>query len=206
MSKKSTQTITHGGNQQLAIAQTILDGFNKHYQLFREFSDEAMACFEHANWVRVGEAGKERILGYEERVSETVTALNSNFPDASEHAEWWPEIKAAFIALLMNHLQSECAETYYNSVACRVLHRDYFNNRNIFWRPALSTEHLQGSSPNYRSYYPPTQGLRRCLLQALLDFKLHNRFQNLRRDIRRIEQVIMARRAKSWTAHPASME
>jgi isocitrate dehydrogenase kinase/phosphatase len=102
----------------------------------------------------------------------------------------------------MNHLQSECAETFYNSVACRVLHRNYYNNSNIFWRPALSTEYLQGSDPSYRSYYPPTHGLRRCLLQAVTGFGLVNRFQNLRRDIRRVEQVIMGRRPKTWKAHP----
>jgi isocitrate dehydrogenase kinase/phosphatase len=186
----------------LAIAQTILDGFNKHYQKFREFSDESMTCFEHADWVRVGEAGKERILGYDERVTEAVSKLNRRFPGAEKHAEWWPEVKAAYINLLMNHLQSECAETFYNSVACRVLHRNYYNNENIFWRPALSTEHLNGSSPTYRSYYPPTHGLRRCLLQAITEFNFGNTFQNLRRDIRRLEQVIMGRRPKTWKAHP----
>ena len=186
----------------MAIAQTILDGFDKHYSLFREFSDEAKSCFENANWARVGEAGKERIQGYETRVSETVDSLNQRFPGAAEHAEWWPEIKAAFITLLMNHLQSECAETFYNSVACKVLHREYYNNRNIFWRPALSTEHLQGSNPTYRSYYPPTQGLRRCLLEAVTGFGLSNPYQNLRRDIRRLEQVITGRRSKTWKADP----
>ena len=189
-------------NNPLAIAQTILGGFDKHYHIFRGFSDEAVACFEHADWARVGEASKERILGYEERVTETVTNLNRNFPGASQHVNWWPDIKAAFIGLLMNHLQSECAETFYNSVACRVLHRNYYNNSNIFWRPALSTEYLQGTNPYYRSYYPPTHGLRRCLLQAITGFGLGNRFQDLRRDVRRVEQTIMGRRPKTWKAHP----
>jgi isocitrate dehydrogenase kinase/phosphatase len=161
-----------------------------------------MACFEHADWARVGEASKERILGYEERVTETVNKLNRVFPGASEYVDWWPDIKAAFIGLLMNHLQSECAETFYNSVACRVLHRNYYNNSNIFWRPALSTQYLRGSNPTYRSYYPPTHGLRRCLLQAITGFGLGNRFQDLRRDIRRVERTIMGRRAKTWKAHP----
>ncbi len=190
------------GKNPLAIARTILDGFEKHYHLFREFSDEAMTCFEQADWARGSKAGKERILGYEERVSEAVIKLNKRFPGAAKHADWWPDIKAAFITLLMNHLQSECAETFYNSVACRVLHRNYYNNNNIFWRPALSTEHLGGSNPTYRSYYPPTRGLRRCLLQAITEFNFDNPFHNLRRDIRRLEQVIMGRRPKTWKAHP----
>ena len=188
------------GTDSNAIAQTILAGFNKHYGLFRDFSDEARSCFENADWARTAEASKERILGYEERVSETVDTLNNNFPEASEHAKWWPEIKAAYFTLLMNHIQAECAETFYNSVACRVLHRNYFNNRHIFWRPGLSTEHLHGSNPTYRSYYPPSHGLRRCLLQILTGFKLANSFQDLRRDIRRLEQALQQHRGKNWRA------
>lgn len=188
------------GTDSNAIAQTILAGFNKHYGLFRDFSDEARSCFENADWARTAEASKERILGYEERVSETVDTLNNNFPEASEHAKWWPEIKAAYFTLLMNHLQAECAETFYNSVACRVLHRNYFNNRHIFWRPGLSTEHLHGSNPTYLSYYPPSHGLRRCLLQILTGFKLANSFQDLRRDIRRLEQALQQHRGKNWRA------
>jgi isocitrate dehydrogenase kinase/phosphatase len=185
-----------------AIAQMILDGFDKHYFLFRQFGDEARFCFEHADWTRAEEGRKERILGYEERVNETVTALETQFPDAGGNAQWWPDIKAAYITSLMNHLQAECAETYYNSVVCMVLHRDYFNNKNIFWRPSVSTEHLHGSSPSYSSFYPPSEGLRRCLLRTVTGFSLSNEFQNLRRDIRRLEITIREQRRKSWKEHP----
>ena len=185
-----------------AIAQTILDGFDKHYFLFRRFGNEARFCFEHADWSRAGEGRKERILGYEARVKETVNDLNRQFPTASDNAQLWPEIKAYYITLLLNHLQAECAETFYNSVVCRVLHRDYYNNKNIFWRPSVSTEHLHGSSPSYRSYYPPTRGLRRCLLQTVTGFALTNTFQNLRRDIRRLETAILEHRGKDWKARP----
>ncbi len=186
----------------LTIARIILSGFNKHYKRFKEYGGEACSYFEDANWTRIGDASRERILSYDSRVTETVATLATRFPEASKNNCMWPEIKAAYIALLMNHLQSECAETYYNSVACRVLHRDYYNNENIFWRPALSTEHLIGSTPSYRSYYPPTQGLRRCLLEMLTSFDIDIQFQNLRRDIRRIEKSIKAQRPKTWKAHP----
>jgi isocitrate dehydrogenase kinase/phosphatase len=185
-----------------AIAQTILDGFNKHYFLFRRFGAEAKLCFENADWSRAGEGRKERILGYETRVKETVEALNKHHPEAGENAEWWPEVKSNYISLLVNHLQTECAETFYNSVVCRVLHRDYYNNENIFWRPSLSTEHLHGSTPSYRSYYPSSDGLRRCLLQTITGFGLSNRFQDLRRDICRLETAIVAHRRRDWKQQP----
>jgi len=185
-----------------AVAQTILDGFDRHYFLFRRFGYEAKFCFEHADWSRAGEGRKERILGYEERVTETVKALDTQFSGIGENARLWPEVKSAYITLLLNHLQAECAETFYNSVVCRVLDRNYYNNENIFWRPSISTEHLQGSSPSYQSCYPPNQGLRRCLLKIVTGFELSNRFQNLRRDIRRLETAILEHQGKSWKIHP----
>ncbi len=184
------------------VAQTILDGFDRHYFLFRRFGYEAKFCFEHADWSRAAEGRKERILGYEARVTETVEALNEKFPGASESAALWPEVKTAYITLLLNHLQAECAETFYNSVVCKVLHRNYYNNENIFWRPGISTEHLHGSSPSYRSCYPPSQGLRRCLLKAVTGFELSSTFQDLRRDIRRLETAILEHRGKGWKAQP----
>lgn len=184
------------------VAQAILDGFDRHYFLFRRFGYEAKLCFEHAYWSRAEEGRKERILGYESRVNETVNILNKQFSEFAENSELWPEVKSEFITLLLNHLQSECAETFYNSVVCRVLHRNYYNNKNIFWRPAISTEHLHGSSPSYHSYYPPSQGLRRCLLKTVCGFGLSNRFENLRRDIRRLETTILSHLGKGWKAHP----
>ena len=184
------------------VAQIILDGLDRHYYLFRRFGDEAKFCFEHADWSRAAEGRKERILGYEARVTETVCALNEQFPGASDNASLWPEVKTAYITLLLNHLQAECAETFYNSVVCRFLHRNYYNNENIFWRPGISTEHLHGSSPSYRSSYPPTQGLRRCLLEAVTGFGLSNNFQDLRRDIRWLETAILKHRGKDWKPQP----
>ncbi len=192
-------TVTPSGK---AVAQVILDGFNRHYFLFRRFGNEAKFCFEHANWSRAEEGRKERILGYEARVTETVNALNTRFPGLGEDAQLWPEVKTAYISLLIDHLQAECAETFYNSVVCRVLDRNYYNNENIFWRPSISTEHLHGSSPSYQSYYPSSQGLRRCLLKTLTGFELNNRFQNLRRDIHRLEIAIRKHQGKGWKAQP----
>jgi len=185
-----------------AVAQTILEGFDKHYFLFRRFGYEAKFCFEHADWAKAAEGRTQRILGYESRVTETVDKLSIQFPEAGENAQLWPEVKAAYITLLLNHLQAECAETFYNSIVCRVLHRNYYNNENIFWRPAISTEHLHGSSPSYRSCYPPSQGLRRCLLKIVTGFGLGNPFQNLRRDIRRLEKTILKKQGKDWKAQP----
>jgi len=184
------------------VAQTILDGFDRHYELFRKYGQEGKLCFEEADWVRSAEISKQRILGYQERVNETVDTLHGEHPEVGSNYELWPKIKVAFIGKLMDHLQAECAETFYNSVACRVLHRDYYNSEYIFWRPAISTEHLEGSKPAYRSYYPDRNGLRRCFLEIVTHSGLRNRWEDLRRDVRYLERALLKRRKPAWKAQP----
>jgi len=184
------------------VAQAILDGFNRHYSLFRQFSREGKECFEHADWVRAAQVNRERIQGYERRVRETVEKIHTAYPEAAAHSEIWPRIKIVFIGKLMNHMQAECAETFYNSVACRVLHRDYYKSEYIFWRPAISTQYLEGSTPTYRSYYPGNDGLRRSLLEILTGFRLRNRFENLRRDLRCVEKELQSNRTGKWKEQP----
>ncbi len=107
------------------VAQAILDGFDRHYSLFREFSREGKSCFEKADWNRAAIASNERIQSYEQRVDETVEIIRQRYPEAASNAELWPRIKIVFIGKLMNHWQAECAETFYNSVACRDINRYY---------------------------------------------------------------------------------
>jgi isocitrate dehydrogenase kinase/phosphatase len=184
------------------VARAILQGFNRHYELFRRFSSRASVHFRQSDWKSGREDQAERIRGYELRVKETVARLIEQFPAASKGEELWPEIKFRYIILLLDHRQPECAETFYNSVACRVLHRRYYNNDYIFWRPTINTEHLEGSARTYRSYYPESDGLRRSLLGILRDIGLANRYENLRRDVRYLEQALAAKRGRRWKAQP----
>jgi len=184
------------------VAQAILDGFNRHYSLFRQYSREGEECFAAADWAKAAEVSRERIQGYELRVQETVDRIQREFPEVSRNNELWPRIKIVFIGKLMNHLQCECAETFYNSVACRVLHRDYYNSEYIFWRPAISVQYLRGSQPTYRSFYPESDGLRRSLLEILTGFSLPIPFENLRRDVRYLERAMLEQRSPGWKAQP----
>ncbi len=55
----------------------------------------------------------------------------------------------------------ELAETYFNSVTTKVLHRSYFQNDYIFIRPAVNTEYIENDEsearPAYRAYHPQRQ-------------------------------------------------
>jgi isocitrate dehydrogenase kinase/phosphatase len=56
------------------IARTILDGFDKHYHLFRISSQQAKQFFEAGDWKAAQIAARERIQFYDTRVRECARA------------------------------------------------------------------------------------------------------------------------------------
>jgi isocitrate dehydrogenase kinase/phosphatase len=165
------------------IARTILNGFDRHYRLFRETSARAKDRWERADWKAVREASRARIDMYDERVREGVDALRAHVQAPMVNEALWPAIKRAYIGLLHEHYQPECAETFFNSVAARMLDRRYYKNEFVFKRPAISTEHLDGHDPTYRCYYPDSEDLGNVFREAILAFDLKLPFADLERDI-----------------------
>jgi isocitrate dehydrogenase kinase/phosphatase len=174
----------------LDMARSILAGFDKHYRLFREAAQQAKALYEQAAWSEMRTLAQRRVLMYDGRVQEAVVALVERFPEAARDESLWPAIKQAYIGLLQEHNQPECAETFYNSVACEVLHRRHYRNEFIFWRPAIATEHLEGERPTYCCHYPLRDGLRRTLRSIAAGFELSNRWENPQRDLRNVVHAL----------------
>jgi isocitrate dehydrogenase kinase/phosphatase len=166
-----------------AIAQTLVDGFNKHYRLFRECSAQAKGRFESGDWRAAQRAVRERIQFYDDRVNETVLHLHNEFRAETIDDVTWQRAKLLYIGLLTNHKQPELAETFFNSVFCKIMHRTYFHNDFIFVRPAVSTEFIESDPPAYRSYYPRQAGLRQTIRQICRDFEWQCPFADLERDI-----------------------
>lgn len=174
------------------IAGAILEGFDRHYRIFRKMCAEAQGRFERAEWVAVRAAQGERIDLYDARVREAVDAISTRFPRARDDESVWPQVKRAYIELLYDHRRPELAETFFNSVACRVLKRTYYRNDYIFWRPAVSSEFIEGDQPAYRCYHPATQGFRRTLQAIVADAGLRVPFEDLARDLRCVVRALRA--------------
>ncbi|QIL42885.1 bifunctional isocitrate dehydrogenase kinase/phosphatase [Acidovorax sp. HDW3] len=171
--------------QALAIARAMLDGFNRHYRLFRSESARAKHRFETADWHGQQRAQRERIEFYDLRVRECVRRLDKEFAAGAQSMALWQQVKLHYIGLLVNHSQPELAETFFNSVTTKILHRTHFHNDFIFVRPAVSTDYIEGCEPrpSYRAYYPAPGSLAHTLGTLLRDFDLQRPFQNLERDV-----------------------
>ena len=163
---------------------------------------DAQRLYERAAWRELQALARERIQMYDRRVEEAVAELKSRFPEAEGDESLWTGIKLAYIGLLHEHRQPECAETFYNSVACNVLHRRYYHNDYIFWRPAVATEHLEGEAPSYRCFYPLQTGLRSTLREIGASFNLKNRWEDPERDLRNVVRALRPHFPKPARAQP----
>ena len=176
------------------IAKAMMDGFNRHYRLFRTESARAKHRFETADWAGQQRAQRERIEFYDLRVRECSMRLEREFKAGEQPMDIWQQVKLHYIGLLVDHHQPELAETFFNSVTTKILHRSYFQNDFIFVRPAVSTEYIENGEseirPTYRAYYPTPADMSAVLVQMVMDFGLHRDFEDLPRDAAFVTEVI----------------
>lgn len=182
------------------IAKAMMDGFNRHYRLFRTESARAKHRFETADWHGQQRAQRERIEFYDLRVREAVTRLEKEFKAGEQPMEVWQQVKLHYIGLLIDHHQPELAETFFNSVTTKILHRTYFHNDFIFVRPAVSTEYIEneepGATPTFRAYYPTRETLHENLVRIVDNFRLQRAFDDLERDARFVLEAMSSRLAQ----------
>ena len=145
----------------------MLDGFNRHYRLFRESQRRRQGPLRGGRLARPAARAGVRIEFYDQRVHEAASGCSRSSRSATLSMDSWQQVKLHYIGLLTDHHQPELAETFFNSVTTKLLHRSYFRNDFIFVRPAVSTEYIEndepGALPTYRAYYPTRETLRDTL-------------------------------------------
>ncbi len=172
------------------IAQTILQGFDNHFRRFSEITAGAQQRFEKADWKAERKYSRLRIQFYDTRVDEAIETLNEDFEMQPFTKNNWAEVKSQFILLLQNHQQPELAETFYNSLFCRVFQREFYTNDYIFIRSSVTTEYIQSDVPTYKAYYPANSGFFSSIEHVLNQFSLNLPFENFKRDSRHIAKSI----------------
>lgn len=174
------------------IARQILDGFDDYREHFREITNGARARFEKAQWQEAQAASAARINLYEEKVSEVSKRLRASFSDDFLlDVELWPLVKSAYITLIDQRYDDELAETWFNSIFCGLFSHDQISDGCMFihtTRPALRP---QASAPQTR-IYRPLGNLQQALQAVFGDYRFSVDFENLERDIQRLETQLRA--------------
>ena len=186
-----------------AIAAILIEGFDRHYRLFRETSAQAKERFETAAWAEAQLAVKERIRFYDDRVRECVERLHDELDAGSLDDATWRAAKLFYIGLLVDHKRPELAETFFNSVVTRVQRRTYVDNDFAFVRAAISTEYIVSDPPIYWTYYLRDGDLRTTFRRVFEDFGWSVPFADLERDLDAVVAAVLAQPAGEWfTSEP----
>ena len=91
------------------VAETLLEGFDRHYCVFRDAAIAAKGLFEAGDWHALQRLARERITSYDDRVEECVMRLEDEYDAENIDDEIWQQIKLHYIGLLTSHRQPECA-------------------------------------------------------------------------------------------------
>ena len=189
------------------VADAMIEGFNRHYRNIRLYGQQAKTLFESARWLDVQTAVRDRIRSYDERVDDNVARLREEFGADHIDDQTWQQIKLYYIGLLVNHKQPELAETFFNSVTTKILHRSYFHNDFIFARPAVSTEYIDSYPPVYSSYYPAAHGgLRATIKRVIHDFDWQRPFTDLDHDVDCIMRTAEMHLGGQWPQQEANFQ
>lgn len=110
---------------ELLIAQTILQGFDAQYGRFLEVTSGAQHRFEQADWAAVQAAMKQRIQLYDHHVGLVVAQLKCITGPHFYDTAFLKTVKRFYSELLPEYPRAEIAESFFNSVYCRIFkHRD----------------------------------------------------------------------------------
>ena len=174
------------------IAQMILDGFDDYRDHFREITNGARARFEQAQWQEAQRASAARISLYEEKVAEVTDRLRETFSDEQLlDIDLWPLAKSAYIGLIDLRNDDELAETWYNSIFCGLFSHDQISDGCMFIHTTRPSLRAHERTPQTRNYQPRGD-LNLALRQIFTDYSYHVPFEDLERDLDKLEQQLRA--------------
>ena len=175
---------------ELLIAQTILQGFDAQYGRFLEVTAGAQQRFEQADWPAVQQAMKKRIHLYDHHVGLVVEQLKCITGQKYFDADFPSRVKAVYIDLLPDYPRFEIAESFFNSVYCRLFkHRDLTPDKLFVFSSQPERRFRDIPRPLARDF-TPNGDLPAMLRSILSDLPLRLPWEDLTRDIRYITQAL----------------
>ncbi|MFK3662220.1 bifunctional isocitrate dehydrogenase kinase/phosphatase [Scandinavium sp. NPDC088450] len=168
---------------ELLIAQTILQGFDAQYGRFLEVTSGAQQRFEQADWHAVQQAMKQRIHLYDHHVGLVVEQLRCITDGKSPDADFLLRVKEHYTSLLPDYPRFEIAESFFNSVYCRLFdHRSLTPERLFIFSSQPEGRFRTIPRPLAKDFYPH-KGWAALFNQVLSDLPLRLPWQDNVRDI-----------------------
>lgn len=168
---------------ELLIAQTILQGFDAQYGRFLEVTSGAQQRFEQADWHAVQQAMKNRIHLYDHHVGLVVEQLRCITNGQSTDAAFLLRVKEHYTRLLPDYPRFEIAESFFNSVYCRLFDHHSLTPERLFIFSSQPERRFRTIPRPLAKDFHPDHGWESLLMRVISDLPLRLRWQNKSRDI-----------------------
>ena len=86
--------------------------------------------------------------------------------------------------LISNNLNLQ--KPFFNTVICYLLDRKFFNNEYFFFRPNLSTEHIESEKPTYYTYEINSKNFLEVTHKILHELGIANKLKHKRQNIKKV--------------------
>ncbi|EQA0632203.1 bifunctional isocitrate dehydrogenase kinase/phosphatase, partial [Escherichia coli] len=153
------------------------------YGRFLEVTSGAQQRFEQADWHAVQQAMKNRIHLYDHHVGLVVEQLRCITNGQSTDAAFLLRVKEHYTRLLPDYPRFEIAESFFNSVYCRLFdHRSLTPERLFIFSSQPERRFRTIPRPLAKDFHPD-HGWESLLMRVISDLPLRLRWQNKSRDI-----------------------
>lgn len=165
------------------VAQTILQGFDAQYGRFLEVTAGAQQRFERADWLAVQQSMKQRIHLYDHHVGLVVAQLGCITGSQCYDAGFVEQVKQIYTSLLPDYPRFEIAESFFNSVYCRLFNHRELTPDKLFVFSSQPEQRFHEIPRPLAKTFTPTDGWPVMLKKLLTDLPLRLPWENLDRDI-----------------------
>lgn len=170
------------GMEQL-IAQTILQGFDAQYGRFLEITAGAQQRFEKANWAAIQQAMKKRIHLYDHHVGLVVEQLRRMTGPLCHDSEFLARVKTVYTEMLPEYPRFEIAESFFNSVYCRLFNHRELTPDKLFVFSSQPERHWREFPRPLARTFKPDNGWRFLISDLLTELPLRLPWEERARDV-----------------------
>jgi isocitrate dehydrogenase kinase/phosphatase len=183
------------------FARIILNGFDGYFAQYQNMTLAAKFYFVKADWHAVHQASSERIDLYKSNVQEIADFITDLMGDMVYEGDFWRDAKDHYVDLIEDHKNYEIAETFFNSVYCKIFRHKHIDDEFAF---VLTSRAKPAFATNIKIYneYPMEQDIGKLLRRIFKVYYFIIPFEDIERDIRQISEIACSLLPEELLANP----
>jgi isocitrate dehydrogenase kinase/phosphatase len=172
------------------LARTILNGFHSMFADFQNITLGARARFEQQDWKGVQQAQADRLEIYKAKVDQLLPLLRNLAGDHIHNLATWQKMRQDYGQLIGQYSNFEIAESFYNSVFCKVFAHQHITNDYAF---VLSSRRKRNTCSELAAFssYKFNGQIKELVAKILSDYEFSTPFSDLAFDVSQITRNVI---------------